>query len=567
MRWLAANPSRQVIEHLMTELPADEILATLLANRFLENADQARAFLRPELRAFPDPATLPEMDRAAERLATAIVDREPILIWGDYDVDGITSTVLMLNFISEYRGKASYFLPHREVDGYGLNCTQVQKVIDQGFKLVVTVDCGTSNLDEIRMLNRGGVDVIVTDHHTINDAHPEALAFLNPQRADAPPHFRPLAGVGVAFLLLAGTKTALARRDFHVGTPLKSYLDIVALGTVADMVPMVDVNRLLVYHGLKSWQAPARPGLLALKRVARIEDRIMGSGDISFNIAPRLNAAGRMDSARKSVELLRSPSFSKSLVLARELDQLNTDRKTLETRIFNSACSQVEGQLAHPHLPGVIVTSGRDWTKGVLGIVASRLVARYHRPSLVLAVDEAGMASGSGRSIKGFDIVSALDTCKELLTAYGGHTMAAGVTIHEERLGQLKARLGDIFAGQVAPEDLEPSIEIDMELPLPDLAVDALNACNQLAPFGPGNPQVRFSARGVRVLARTTVGKDKSHLKLVLEAGEGRELDALAFRRGDDPVQVGDRIDIAYVPEMKTWRGVRTLQLLIEDFR
>jgi len=564
VRWLPATPSPHIVDTLERDLALPRVLAYLLAVRGIDTPEEASAFLHPTLSTFPDPSSLPQLDAAAARLAAAIRGHESILIWGDYDVDGITSTVLLLSFIEDCGGSADYYLPHREDDGYGLNMPRVEQAIDDRVQLVVTVDCGTANHKEVQALTGAGVDVIVTDHHTLQGEHPPAFAFLNPQRADAPEAFRPLAGVGVAFLLIAGARQVMAQGDRT--PPLKSYLDLVALGTIADMVPLQGLNRTLVYHGLRGWEKPARPGLAALNRVAGVEDRVLDSSSIAFTIGPRLNAAGRMASASRAVELLRTRSFSKGLVMARDLDRLNNERKELEAGIFREALAQVEAR-PDGDGPEVTIAVGKGWARGVLRIVASRLVGHFHRPALVLGVGSDGVATGSGRSIKGFNLVRALDRAGDLLDRFGGHAMAAGLSLLPAQIDALRSRLSATLAAETTDEDLVSSLNVDLEIPIEDLANETVLSVEAMAPFGSGNPEPRFLSRGVNLLSHKQVGKDGAHLKLVVDGNDGRRLDAIAFRRGGEVLAAGDRLDLVYVPELRTWRGVRSLQLRIEDLR
>jgi len=564
MRWLTATPDADTVETLERALGIPRVLAHLLAVRGIASPEEADDFLHPTLRSFPDPSAVPQLDEAAARLAAAIRNRESILVWGDYDVDGVTSTVLLLSFIEDCGAAADYYLPHREDDGYGMNAPRAEQAVEDGVDLVITVDCGTANHAEVERLTDAGVDVIVTDHHVLQGEPPPALAFINPQRPDAPAAFRPLAGVGVAFLLVAGTRKALADRNRI--PPLRSYLDVVALGTIADMVPLTGLNRILVHHGLGSWEKPARPGLAALKRIAGVEDRRLDSSTIAFTVGPRLNAAGRLDSATRSVELLRTRSFSEGIDQARELDRLNSERKEIEARIFQEVLAQVDrapGELG----PEALVAAGEGWPRGVLGIVASRLAHHFHRPALVLGVDEDRVASGSGRSIPGFNLVGALEGAAALMDRYGGHAMAAGLTLPEDRIDALRERLSAAVAAEMAADDLVPSLEVDLEIPVSGVDPEVVSAVEALAPFGNGNPEPRFLSRDVPLLFRKRVGRDGAHLKLAVDGGGGRRLEAIAFRRGDEAVEPGESIDLVYVPEMKTWRGVRSLQLRVEDLR
>jgi len=348
--------------------------------------------------------------------------------------------------------------------------------------------------------------------------------------------------------------------------PLKSYLDVVALGTIADMVPLRGLNRILVHHGLHGWEKPARPGLNALKRVAGIEDRTLDSSTIAFTVGPRLNAAGRLDSARRSVDLLRTRSFAEGLSQAKDLDRLNNQRKEIEAGIFEEAVAQVDRRPDEIG-PEAIVVAGEGWQKGVLDIVASRLVQHFHRPAVVLGIGPDGVASGSGRSIKPFNLVQALEGAADLMDRYGGHAMAAGMTIPLDQVDALRAHLSAAVEAEVTAEELIPSMDVDLEIPVEEVDPALVTTVEALSPFGNGNPEPRFASMGVSLLSRKRVGRDGAHLKLVVDGGVGRRVEAIAFRRGDVELEAGDRVDLVYVPEIKTWRGVRSLQLRIEDLR
>jgi len=566
MKWELAVAEPESTSTLSQQLGISRFLASLLVSRGYDTQASAGTFLGPKLSDFTNPLDLPGIPAAAERLAGAIANREKVLVYGDYDVDGVTSVSLLLTFLRDVGFSASFMLPSRFTDGYGLNQARAEQIAEEGYKLLITVDCGSSSLDELAYLRSKGVDVIVTDHHRVHNERPDVLAFINPDAWEEDHEFKVLAGVGVAFLLVMATHIKLRDTDRYGDRlpSLKSYLDIVTVGTVADMVPLTGPNRTLVVHGLDCLRkSSVRPGVVALKEVCKIGDREMDTTSIAFYMAPRINAAGRLGNAEVGVELLLSPSYHKAIRLARKLDDDNQRRRDLEAGIFEEADRLVAAANDHGRVPNAIVLGSPDWHKGVLGIVASRICEKYHRPTLLMAIED-GIATGSGRSVAGLDLSSALEQLSSLLVRFGGHSMAAGLTMEVEKLDSLREGLEKHVGELLDPDAMEPTLQIDYDVPLAEVGRDMILDLEKFSPFGSGNPEPAIAVRGVTVKSKQIVGGD--HLKLFVEQ-DGRTLEAIGFRMGDLSVEPRDKIDIAFFPEIRTWQGVSYLQLRMKDIR
>ena len=566
MKWEFATGQPDVTSALSRQLGIRPFLASLLVQRGYGGAEAARTFLEPKLSDFTYPLELPGLERAATRLCKAIIDREKVVVYGDYDVDGITSVSLLLSFFRDAGFSASFMLPSRFVDGYGLNMARAEQIVSEGHQLLITVDCGSGSLNEVAYLREKGVDVIVTDHHRVHGDQPDAHSFINPDVWEEHREYEVLAGVGVAYLLVMAAHIMLRKIDrYRARLPtLKSYLDIVTVGTVADMVPLVGPNRSLVVHGLKFLREESvRPGLVALKEVSKVGLREVDATSIAFYMAPRINAAGRLGNAEVGVDLLLSPSYQRAIGLARKLDDENVRRRELESGIFEEADRLVVAAIELGGTPHAIVLGSPDWHKGVLGIVASRICEKYHRPTLLLAIED-GIATGSGRSVAGLDLSVALEKLSSLLLKFGGHSMAAGLTMEVANLEGLRKGMESHVAKVLKPEEMKPSLSVDCVVPLSDVGRDMILDLERLSPFGSGNPEPVIAVRNVVVRSRQIVGGD--HLKLFVEQ-EGRTLEAIGFRMGDRDTGVNDRIDIAFFPEIRSWQGVTYLQLRMKDLR
>jgi single-stranded-DNA-specific exonuclease len=540
-------------------------VAQVLVARGLADAERARAFLAPRLSALRDPFELPDMARATERIARAVAAREPIVVYGDYDVDGLTGSALLLQVLERLGAVVHPCLPNRLADGFGFHTRVVEPVLAAaGGRLVVTADCGMEAPEAtFQGLAARGVDVIVTDHHEPGPTTAGAFAYVNPKRGSCPStHW--LAGVGVAFKLChALVKRAQERSDpAATGLDLREYLDLVAVGTVADVVPLRDENRTLAAHGIAQLNRCPRRGLEALMRVAGLRGPVR-AGQIGFVLGPRLNAAGRLGDARRALELLvgRTDRLER---IAAELDSENQQRRQVEQETVEAARRELDERFDAGRDFGLVV-AGQGWHVGVVGIVAARLVQCYGRPAIVAGFGEDGVGRGSCRGIRGFDLVRALEECADLLDGYGGHAMAAGLSLRRESVAAFAERFNAVCARELAGRDLRPVQRVDAWLePATELDAELVEAVEKLEPFGEGNPEPVWGLRSVRVAAPPrTVGEN--HLRLRLEAG-GRGWDAIGFGMAGRPVPEG-RLDVA----LKVRRNARPefgpLALHLEDFR
>jgi len=560
-RWLLpVEPDAAAVEQLQRELHLPRAICRLLAIRGLGAPDDAKAFLRPRLDHLHEPASLRDLDRAVERLTRALRDDETIFVHGDYDVDGICSTTLMVRTIRALGGSAVPFIPRRLQDGYDLTGAGVRAARAAGATLVVTCDCGTSAHAPIAELQASGVDVIVTDHHLPGGPLPAAFAVLNPKRPGCPSPDKDLAAVGVAFKLALALTRAVGGNEGAV----YAMLDLVALATIADVAPLRGENRVLVRYGLKLLNDPQRPGIRAMIRAAGLEGKSLTAGRIGFILAPRLNAAGRLGSALRGVELMLAESDAVANPIARELEELNATRQEIDRATLEQARELVlRMDLANTY---GIVLAEHGWHPGVIGIVASRLVEEFGRPTVLIALDgEEG--KGSGRSISAFDLHAGLAQCREHLVRFGGHRAAAGVTIAAERVPDFAARFNDVAAAQLTQDDLVPELRVDLELPFDQADAELESLLRHMEPCGVGNPSPLFVARRVTVSAPPRV-VGREGLKLLLGAN-GRELVAIGWGMGPRVAELdaGAVVDVAFRLERDEYRGESRLQARIADFR
>jgi len=532
------------------------LMAQLLYNRGIADPAQVEAFLAADERLLGDPFLLPDMEKAVARTYRALLSGETIAIYGDFDADGITATALLTQGLSSLGGKAIPYIPHRIEEGYGLNHAALESLYREGVTLVITVDCGISAAPEVERAQSRGLDIVITDHHTVPQKMPPALATVDPKRADSLYPFPDLAGVGVAFKLLQGLLRSIGKeRD------LDQLLDLVALGTVADMAPLLGENRYLVKRGLEVLNSANRLGLSEMMRCA---GRSLGSIDpqtISWILGPRLNAAGRLDHAIISYDLLSTSSPEEAQRLANSLERKNAERQRLSEMVLAKAREKL---IAMGTDSPLLMVGSEDYPSGVVGVVAGRLVEEFYRPIVVFELGKE-LSRGSSRSIPEFDIIAALTQCSDLLSRFGGHPMAAGFTVPTENLIHLQERLAEIAASQLAKLDLRPLITIDAELPLSSLQGRAFHMMQQLAPFGCANPLPTFLSRGVKVMEYRSVGAGGQHLRLKLREGNVT-WDGVAFRMGHLIDEGTPHLDIVYNLEVDRWRGEEMLQLNILDF-
>jgi single-stranded-DNA-specific exonuclease len=533
----------------------------------MRDVKSASAFLSPDIKDLHDPMTLLGMARAAERLATAVIEGERIALYGDYDVDGTTSVALMTLFFNALGVEPLCRIPDRVSEGYGLNIAAIESLAEQGVGVIITADCGSTNHEEVARGASLGIDVIITDHHELPDGPPpEAYATINPKQQECDFPFKGLSGVGVAFNLVIALRARLRELGYFTGgvrtePNLSQYLDLVAVGTVADMVPLVDENRILVHLGLKVLSRAKRPGLKALMESAGVEPSAVDSGAIGFKIGPRINAAGRVASATIAYRLLVTDDAREAKVLAERLETENNARRELEARILDEAIEEVERTGANKNR--AMALSSDRWHPGIIGIVASRLVERYSRPVVMIAV-EGGVGKGSVRSVKSVDVVNALGVCRELLTRFGGHRAAAGLTLESGRIEEFKTAFVSHFNSTLTDDDLVGELNLDAGVELSTIDVGFATELGRLAPFGMGNKEPLLYIEGLTI-KRTEILKSK-HLRLQLSQN-GYERKAIAFNMAALHPLEGDGYTIAFSTGLNEWRGRVSADIKIKGVR
>jgi single-stranded-DNA-specific exonuclease len=560
MRWEISPPDQVAVTRLARQVGVSSLLAHLLVLRGIEQPEAAERFLHPALCHLHDPYGMADMTAAVARLRRAIEQREKILIYGDYDVDGTMAVVVLLTALRSLGASVDAYIPHRLTDGYGMRVPVMEQAHAAGYQVVLSVDTGIREHEVLERARELGLDCIVTDHHLPKDHLPPACAILNPRRADCAYPEKNLSGVGVAFKL---AQALLAERMTE--RQLESYLKIVCLGTIADVVPLVGENRVIARFGLSGLGEPSQPGLAALKDVSGLAARAVTTGDVAFRLAPRLNAAGRMEDARDVIELFTTSDPVRARAIAERLDDLNRDRQRVEEQIL-AAIEEEMGSRPRKAERYTLVFSGEGWHRGVIGIVAQRVVDRYHRAALVIGVED-GVGVGSGRSIRGFHLLEALTQAADLFQRFGGHAQAAGFAMAADRIPELAARFEQHARAVLAPQDLEPALRLDAEIGLDELNWDFYNELSQLEPFGFGNPTPIFSAREVRILAPPRVLKEK-HLKLRVAQG-ATAMDALGWGMAERCTEIrpGDKVELAFALDENSYQGERALQLVLKDFR
>lgn len=562
-KWVLRKSEPVIAAAMAGDLGIHPLIAAILSARGIGDSTDARLFLSPSLADMIDPSLMKGAAAAVERLQIARQQSEIVCIYGDFDVDGITGTALLVSFLRKAGFDCRYFIPNRFDDGYGLNNDAIERIREQGATLIVTVDCGITAIDEALFCRERGVDLIIVDHHTPGKSIPDAVAVLNPLQPGCAYPYKALAGVGVAFNLLVALRAALRNEGVFLsgnGPDLREWLDLVALGSIADIVPLTGQNRIYAWYGLRLLSNSVKPGIQALKQVAGLSGEV-NCGHVGFRLAPRLNAAGRMESAVPGVELLLCPDPIESQRVALELDTANAERQTIERSIFAEAVALVDSQGGLPGRRSIVLAS-ESWHQGVIGIVASRLVERYHRPTILIALAEDGTAKGSGRSIPGFHLLEAISGCAGLLERFGGHRYAAGIGLASERVAEFAVAFEAEALRILGDVDPVPRLEIDVEVRPEDVTRELALELKQMEPFGAGNPEPLFVLRGLTVTERRVVGE--GHLRLRLSGGNCL-LSAIAFRMVER--ETSGLIDIAFFPEMNEWNGSSSLQLRIKDLR
>ncbi len=560
MRWQIFSADSEAVGRLARELGLHPLVARLLVLRSLEEPEAADRFLHPSLGHLHDPYDMVDMRRAVERLRRAIGQNEKILIYGDYDVDGTMAVVVLLTALRSLGAQVEAYIPHRLTDGYGMRVPVVEQAAAKGYRVVISVDTGIREHEVIARGRTLGVDCVVTDHHLPEDRLPAACAILNPRRSDCAYPEKALAGVGVAFklaqALLEGRMT---------DRQLKSYLKVVAIGTIADVVPLLGENRVIAHFGLAGLSEPSQPGLEALLETAGCAGQEVTANDVAFRVAPRLNAAGRMEDARDVIELMTTTDPERASSIAARLDLLNRERQQTEDEILSEIMDRM-AQQSEISARYSLVFAGEGWHRGVIGIVAQRVVDRAHRPALVVGVED-GVGVGSGRSIRGFHLLDALTPMADLFERFGGHAQAAGFALPAARIPDLEARFENHARALLRPEDLEPTLRVDGELDMGEIDWRLHEEVCGLEPFGSGNPKPVFMARNVRLAAPPRILKEK-HLKLRVMQ-EGKSFDALAWRQAEraGDLESGQLLDLAFTLDANVYQGVSTLQLVLRDLR
>lgn len=536
-QWKYKKNNQEAIERLQNKYKINKLLATVLANRNIEET-RLEQFLNPTRNDFYDPFKMPDMEIVVARIIKAIENKEKIIIYGDYDVDGITSTAVLKSFFRDRGIEVTQYIPNRLYEGYGLNKEAIKKIAKENCNLIITVDCGITAIEEIELAKNLNMDVIVTDHHEPGETIPDAIGVVDCKRKDNKYPFRELAGVGVAFKLCQalGIKLGLEEKEY-----LK-YLDIVAIGTIADVVPLVDENRTIAKLGLKLLNVTKNYGIKALIRLAGIKK--IDATSVAFGIAPRLNACGRLGFADEALDLIFANSEEKALDLGNKIIKYNIQRQEYEKKIYEEAQKYLEEKNVKDL--NSIVIGKEDWHHGVVGIAASKITEKYYKPTILICFENGSdIGRGSGRSIPEFDLFGALSQCKDLFENFGGHSMAIGLSIKRENLGKLQERLEEI-ASTYNIKEITPTIELDADINLDEITKEMVESLNLLEPFGEANSKPIFSFKGLKVVSIRTLSEGK-HLKLMLQTANNAYIDAIGFNMGEleSQIKCGTKIDLA----------------------
>ncbi len=560
--WSLAAPRPELSRQLADALNITPLLAQCLANRGLVEPDPIRRFLQPRLKNLGDPFLIPNMAAAVERLLAARQLGQLLVIFGDYDVDGVTSAALLIESLTALGWRVECYLPHRLEDGYGLSREGIDHCLQKfPARLLLAVDCGSTAVEVIGQLRREGIDVIVLDHHQVSSPQPEAVALVNPQLGA---ECRELCSAGLAFKLVHALVKRMRESGIEAAASLdvRAHLDLVALGTIADLAPLAGENRVLVAAGLERLNSTQRPGLLALKKVA-CSPAILGVYEVGFQLAPRLNAAGRLEDAHGALQLLLTQDSAEAGSLAMQLDESNRRRREIERTICEEMSQRVRARF-DAERDFVIVEGRADWHIGVVGIVASRILQEFYRPTVIFGGD-GPVWRGSGRSIEGFDLAAALRCCAELLLRHGGHAMAAGLSIHSDKLEPLRERLNTLARAALRPDQLQPCLKLDAEVVSAELGVEQIEELARLCPLGQGNPAVRLALRGLsHRMPPRRMGRENQHVKLSLT--DGRQTFEAVWWNAGKAVWPENRFDIAFTPEINDYNGRRSVQLKLLDW-
>ncbi len=563
-KWHILTPDPEAVKKICIELNCSPVTASILVNRGITSKTVASEFINPSFEGMRPPFIMADMDKAVERIYAAVSGKEKILIFGDYDVDGITATTILYSFFQYIGADVYYYIPHRMDEGYGLQPFHIlNDAAPDGINLIITADCGSGSHEAVEAALDAGIDVIITDHHNISDDIPKAIAVINPKRKDCSAGLAHLAGVGVAFYLLIGLRQHFREKGFwkHLDEPnLKEVCDLVSLGTVADVVPLINENRLMTIAGLEVLNRRGRPGISALMNVSGVKKEGLNSIDIAFKLAPRINAAGRMSHAKKAVELLLAKEREQAMDAAINLQRLNTDRQAMERSVLDDIFKKIENSRILDRRS--IVMMNEDWHEGILGIAASRLADRYYRP-VVLISSKGDTGKGSGRSIPGFDLYEGIGACAEYIESFGGHSMAAGIKIKTSDFNRFKEKFETVVNGMTRPESFVPKIIIDYEINFNEISDQLLDELERLQPFGASNRESLFLAKDVKVASSGIVGK--KHRRMMLRQETGRAVRAIHFNI-DPESDLPDYFErIAFKLHWNRWNGRKEAQIVVEE--
>lgn len=567
-KWIIKQcEDNEAVVRLTSELGIDSVLAGLLVQRGIKTYEQARVFFRPSLSDIHNPYLMKDMDKAIDRIEQAIQNQEKILVYGDYDVDGTTAVAVVYSFLKDFVSEIDFYIPDRYDEGYGVSYKGIDWAKENGYSLIITVDCGIKAIEKAAYAKSIGVDFIICDHHLPENELPPAVAVLDPKREDCNYPFDELSGCGVGFKLIQ----AFAMRQGVEFERLEPYLDLVAVSIASDLVPVVGENRVLAHYGLKRLNERPHEGLKAMITLSGLEPGHLTIDDIVFKIGPRINAAGRMESGRVAVELLTAQNSVEAEKAAKEINEFNNERKSIDRRVTQEALEMVESGDCLSANNATIVYNPQ-WHKGVVGIVASRLVEAYYRPTIVFTSSANNCVTGSARSVHGFDLYEAIESCADLMENFGGHLYAVGLTLKEENLPKFVQRIEKFIAGKIIPQMQTPVVEIDTVLQFSQITPKFLRILKQFQPFGPGNASPIFLTENVYDDGSARkVGADAGHLKLELleESSVSRHIPAIGFNMSMyfDHIKAGNPFDVCYIIVENYYRGSSNMQLRIKDIK
>ena len=558
-KWLLREFDKNRVVEMSKEFHISPLTAIILYNRGIHDDDAIRRFLSKDIDVMHDPYLLKDMEKAAERIRKAHDNKEKVTIYGDYDVDGITSIAILYKYLTEMGIDTDYYVPDRMQEGYGVNKDALDKIHSNGSSLVITVDTGITAVEESEYAKEIGIDVIVTDHHECKERIPDVYAAIDPKRKDCPYPFKSLAGVGVVFKLIQALDENKSLSDL-----MDKYADLMCLGTVADISPLIDENRVIVTEGLKRFKTTSNVGLKALIDVST-NGKAITTSTIGYTIAPRINASGRLGCASRSVELFLTDDTEKAKKLAESLCEENTLRQQTEQKMFKEAMEYLD---ANPEVKedNVIVIPHADWHHGIVGIVSSKITEKFYKPSILFAID-GDEAKGSGRSVNGFNLFGALENCSDLLEKFGGHELAAGLTIKAENIEKFRQKINSCSQKQINEAMLTPTIQLDAAIKVPYITLETVNDINKLQPFGVDNPTPSFAVRNIKI-HKISVMSEGKHLRMTL-LKDGKYLDSVGFGMGEyyQYLEEGDIIDVAFALDINDYKGFQNVQLILKDIK